>query len=300
MFQTTSIRRSTPGSGRAPASASIASRVPMREACPAVDSHGMVRPSPRSADLAFDEERAWPHAGRPEPLPLIRPRDQKLPLCPVEQEVGITTRQQTHGRGSRIGSANGRLVVGEQPLVPAWRSDREERSFEFERGERGGRRDSRDPCPPGEPLSRGRPEDVEVASSELEARVGRVNLRGGDGPDGRRSCAIPTDGDRARRCRVPERVRVNAKRAPDLGVRHARALEMVVQLRRDALGPQAALDVVGMPPQREQYEVTLGDDVCAVARSPELGKRRILPRRRPNPVDPRVQREQRGSWHAVL
>ena len=66
------------------------------------------------------------------------------------------------------------------------------------------------------PLSRGRPEDVEVASSELEARVGGVNLRGGDGPDRRRSCAIPADRDRARRCRVPERVRVNAKRAPDL------------------------------------------------------------------------------------
>ena len=74
----------------------------------------MLRPSPGSADLAFEQERARPHAGRPEPLPLIRPRDEKLPLSSVEQEVGIAARQQARGRGSRLGGANGRLVVCEQ------------------------------------------------------------------------------------------------------------------------------------------------------------------------------------------
>src|SRR6478672_11683554 len=66
-----------------------------RETCPGVDPHGVVRPSPGTTDLVFDEERAWPHAGRPEPLPLILARKEKLPLCSVEQKVRIAARQQT-------------------------------------------------------------------------------------------------------------------------------------------------------------------------------------------------------------
>ena len=159
---------------------------------------------------------------------------------------------------------------------------------------------SRDPCPLAEAVSGGRPEDVEVASSELAARLGRVDLGSGDGPDGRRSRAIPADGDGARRRGVPERVRVDAERAPDLAIRHARAVELGVQLRGDALGPQTALGVVGIPPQREQREVGLGNDVGAVARPPELDERGILPCRRLNAGDPRVQREQRRPRHAVL
>ena len=57
---------------------------------------------------------------------------------------------------------------------------------------------------------------------------------------------------------------------------------------------------VGMPPEREQREVALRDDVGVVARPPELRERRVLPRRRLDPVDARVQREQRGPRHAVL
>ena len=170
--------------------------------------------------------------------PLIRPRDEKLPLCSVEQEVGIAARQQARGRGGRLGGAHGRLVVCEQPLVAEWRSDRQQRSFE--RGECIGRRAPRDPCPAGEPVSRGRPEDVEVASSELAARVGRVDLGSDDRPDGRRSRAVPADRDRARRRGVPERV-ADAERAPDLAVRHARAVELGVQPLGHPLGPQAAL-----------------------------------------------------------
>ena len=70
--------------------------------------------------------------------------------------------------------AHGRLVGGEQPLVAERRSNRQQRSFE--RGERVGSRAPRDARPAGEPVGRGRPEDVEVAPGELAARVGRIDV----------------------------------------------------------------------------------------------------------------------------
>jgi hypothetical protein len=214
VFQTTSIGRSTPGRGRALASASIASPPP-RQARPGVDPHGVVRPPPGSPDRAFDEECAWPHAGRPEPPPLIRTWYEKLPLCSVEQEVGVAARQQACGRGGRLGGAHDRLVMCEQPLVAEWRSDRQQRSFE--RGECIGCRAPRDPCPAAEPVSRRRAEDVEVAPSELAARVARVDLGSDDRPDSRRSRAVPADRDGARRRGVPERV-PDAERAASLAI----------------------------------------------------------------------------------
>jgi len=69
---------------------------------------------------------------------------------------------------------------------------------------------------------------------------------------------------------------------------------------RHLLGALAAFLVVGEPPEREQCEVALRDDIGVVTRAPQLGERRMLPRRRLDPVHPRVQREQRGSRHAVL
>ena len=87
-----------PGSGRAFGLGLDRVARSTRETCPGVDPHGVLRPSPGSADLAFDEERAWPHAGRPQTLPLILARNEKLPLCSVEQEVGIAARQQARGR----------------------------------------------------------------------------------------------------------------------------------------------------------------------------------------------------------
>src|SRR6266550_2263011 len=48
-----------------------------REACPGFDSHGVLRSPPGSADLAVDEERARPDAGRPELLSQILARDQQ-------------------------------------------------------------------------------------------------------------------------------------------------------------------------------------------------------------------------------
>ena len=160
-----------------------------RETCPGVDPYGVVRPSPGSADLAFDEERAWPHAGRPETLSLILARNEKLPLCSVEQKVGIAARQQARGRGDRRTGENRRLVFCEQPLVAKWRSNRQQRCLEG--GECVGRQPPGDPCPAGESVSRRRTENVEVASSELATRVGGVELRSGDRPNGRSTRAIP-------------------------------------------------------------------------------------------------------------
>ena len=129
MSQTTSIGRST-GSGKALASAPTASRVERERRAQAFDPYGVVRPSPGSADLAVDEKRAWPHAGRPETLPLVLARNEKLTLCSVEQEVGIAARQQARGCGERLGGANRRLVRREQPLVAKWRSNRQQRCLE--------------------------------------------------------------------------------------------------------------------------------------------------------------------------
>jgi hypothetical protein len=107
---------------------------------------------------------------------LIRPRDEKLAGCPVEQEVGIAARQEARGRLWRFRGAQGRLVVRKQPLVAEWRSDGQKRIFQ--RGERIGTSPPRDPGPMCEPVSGSRPEDVEVAPSELAARLGRIDLGG--------------------------------------------------------------------------------------------------------------------------
>jgi hypothetical protein len=45
-----------------------------------------------------------------------------------------------------------------------------------------------------------------------------------------------------------------------------------VQSLGNALGPKPALGVVGKPPEREQGEVALRDDIGVVTRAPELGE----------------------------
>src|SRR5512132_200494 len=145
-----------------------------RKTCPCIDPYGVVRPSPGSADLAFDEERAWPHAGRPKTLSLILARNEKLPLGSVEQKVGIAAGKQARGRGDRLAGANRRLVFCEQPLVAKWRSNQQQRCLEGR--ECVARRAPGEPCPTGEPVSGRRSEKVGVASSELTTRVGRVDI----------------------------------------------------------------------------------------------------------------------------
>ena len=139
-----------------------------------------------------DEDRARPDARGPERVSMRSLRHEELAIGSPEEEVGIAARQQARGRGSRLGGANGRLVVREQPLVAEWRSDRQKRSFE--RRERGGRRASRDPCPPGEPVGGGRPEDVEVAPGELGPTDARVGREPGD-----RTCVLSTA---AKKCKA--------------------------------------------------------------------------------------------------
>ena len=140
---------------------------------------------------------------------------------------------------------------------------------------------------------------MKVASSELETGLGRVDLRSGDRPDSRRTRALPADGDRTRRRGVPEGV-PDAECAPNVAIGHLPAVELGVQPLSHALGPDAAFGAVGMSPEREQREVALRDDIGAVTRPPQLGERGVLPRRRLNPFDPRVQREHCSSRHAVL
>jgi hypothetical protein len=110
----------------------------------------------------------------------------------------------------------------------------------------------------------------------------------------------PADGDRTAWRGVPERVRIHAECAPDFAVHHAFTVEIEAWPLGHLLRPQATLGVIGPPSQREQREVALGDDIGLIARSPELGERQMLPRRRLDPLDARMQREQRGSRHAVL
>jgi len=45
---------------------------------------------------------------------------------------------------------------------------------------------------------------------------------------------------------------------------------MGVQPLSHALGPKATLGVVGKPPEREQREVALRDDIGVVPRAPQL------------------------------
>ena len=76
-----------------------------RKADQRIDPDRVLRPPPGSADLAFDQQRARPDAGRPEPLALILARNQQLALRSEEQEVGIAARQQARWRGDRLGSS---------------------------------------------------------------------------------------------------------------------------------------------------------------------------------------------------
>ena len=68
---------------------------------------------------------------------------------------------------------------------------------------------------------------------------------------------------------------------------------------RPSAPPAAALDGVGEPPQREEREVALGDDVGLVPRPPELDERGMLPRV-DVPSTRACSERTRGSRHAVL
>ena len=279
------------------ASASTASRALRDRRRPRVDAHRVLRAPPGPADLAVDEEGAGPDARGPEQLALLRAGHEELPLGAVEEEVRIAARQQPRGRRGGRGGTHLGLVVREQPLVAERRSDGHEGSLQ--RGVRGGRRAGRRSRPACEPGGRRRAEDVEVTAGELAARVGGLDVGRRDTPDDRRAGAAPPDLDRAGRRGVPDRG-AETERAPRLAVGHATAVEMGVDRGRDAARSQAALLGVGVPPEREQREVAPRNDVRVVARSPELGERGVVQRRRPDTRDARVQGEKRRPRHAVL
>ena len=120
------------------------------------------------------------------------------------------------------------------------------------------------------------------------------------GPDRRLSRAVPADQDRARRRGVAQRFGLHAEPASGLAVAHPPAVEEGVQAGGDVLCALPAAGVVRQPPEREDRAVARRHDVRAEPRPPDLDERRILPGRRLGPLDPRVDREERGARHAVL
>jgi hypothetical protein len=235
----------------------------------------VVRPPPRSADLALDQERAGPDARCPEQLALLRRRDEQLPLRSVEEEVGVAARQQAGGagrRGQRASRARRpraatRRRAETSPVAaipPATRMHGRRRAARSPPSARTGR--------PSWARRRGR------SGEQARDMRRRVDLVGVDAPDNGCPCAFPTDGDRARRRGVPDRVAEPSAPATSRSVirRPSRWACTCAAMRsaRSRLLPGS-----GSPPLREEGEVALRDDVRAVARSPELGERRILPRR---------------------
>ena len=197
--QTTSICRSTPGSGRERSLgldrfARRAGRRPRRR------SSRVVRPSPGSADLALDEERARPDAGRPESWRWSA-AGAGAPARP--RRAGSTHRRSAAGgrRGGRSRRRAWPARLCEQPLVAERRADRQQRSFEQAKARPPSNARSR-PSGEASPWSARR---CGGSAGELAARSGRLDLGSDDRPDDRSSGALPADGDRARRRCVPDR-----------------------------------------------------------------------------------------------
>ena len=141
--------RSTPGTGRAgvrlPADGDGALKPRQRqgarfrldsvalrpgEPAPRLDRHRVVRPPPRPADLAVDEDGAGPHPRGPE-----RRRDGRRPERAArgrlpEQEVGVAARQEPRRRGRPGTGADDRLVAREERGVAERRSDGGQRPLE--------------------------------------------------------------------------------------------------------------------------------------------------------------------------
>ena len=141
---------------------------------------------------------------------------------------------------------------------------------------------------------------MEVPARELAPRLQRVDLGRRHRPDGRLPRALPPDQDRAGRRAVSQRVGVHAEPTPCLAVGHPAAGEVGVQPSGRVLRPPPPLRIVRQPPEREGREIARRDHVDLVARAPQLNERRVLPARRVGPLDPGVDRQERGPRHAVL
>ena len=93
---------------------------------------------------------------------------------------------------------------------------------------------------------------------------------------------------------------MDSQRLPRVAVPHPSPAEEDVQAIGQILRPLAGLAGVREPAEREHGEVARGDDVDLVPRPPHLHERGVLPGGRPSAFDPRVDRQERRSGHAVL
>ena len=297
-FQRTTIRPSIPGSGKDAASASTASRA-ARERRRQVWIVTVASARRHVPTISPSTRRAPGQTRGVQSAPTtVGVGDQEFAIGSLEEEVRVAAREEPCGRRGPRGRAERRLVAGEDPRVADRRSHRGQRPAE--RVERLDASPLGDPRPLGERLGRGGTEDVQVPARELEARVARVDLGWRHGPDGRQPRAVPPDQDRAGRCGVPEPVGVYAERAPGLAVGHPPPPRCACRRAARSSATRRAPAFVRQPPEREDREIARRDDVRVVPRSPELDERRILPGGRLGPLDARVDREERGSGHAVL
>src|SRR5205823_5358285 len=158
-----------------------------------------------------------------------------------------------------------------------------------------------DPRPLSERLGRGRTEDVQISTRELETSVARVDLGSWHRPDRWLPRAVPSNQDRTGRGGVPEAIGVVlAKRPPRLAVFHRRATEERVQASGQVLRDLSGTGFVRQPPESEDGYIPSRDDIRVVTRSPELDQRRVSQRRRLGPRDARMDGEERSARHAVL
>ena len=93
---------------------------------------------------------------------------------------------------------------------------------------------------------------------------------------------------------------MHSERLSRVVVPHPTPAQEGVQASGQILRPLADLAAVRQPAEREHGEVARCDDVDVVPRPPHLHERGVLPGGRPGAFDPRVDRQERGSGHAVL
>ena len=141
---------------------------------------------------------------------------------------------------------------------------------------------------------------MQIPARELERRLRRRDVRRRHRPHRRSPRALPPDRERARQGGVAEHVPVHSERLPRVVVSHSLPAEKRVEARSELVRPSADLAVVREPAEREDGEVTRGDDVHVVPRSPHLRERRVVPRVRPAAFHACVDRQDRGARHAVL
>src|SRR5438094_2247473 len=270
-----------------------------RETAPGLDRYCPQRTSPCPDDLATDEDAARPYARRPECAATRGIRDQEFTIASLEKEIRVPAREEPRGsRGPCCGAECG-LVARQDPRVADRRSNRGQRTTKpVERRDASTRAN---PRPLSESSGRGRTEDVQRSTRELEACVAGVDLRSRHGPDGWLSRTVPPNQDRAGRRGVPEAIGVVFAEGPArLTERHPRAAEEAAHASGEVLRDAQRAAFVGQPPEREDREVPCRDDVRVVTRPPDLDERRVFPGRGLGPLNTRMDREERSAGHAVL